>query len=249
MKPVDKKEMPKLIALIGLTVCSLGYGVYALVGGTSVAAPPPAAKTQEQQTAQATPTAGSAAASDALLAELTRLEGVSDPVLVRDPFVITGSVDGAVPGTPDPPAPGPTVTATPTPTGPDRATETLAKRGKTLREWLGLEVHPPKGASGDDPRGGGSSSAAPGGTGPVILPPPTPATPPSVTVTGVMIPENGQGKSIAIVRVNNETRWLSVGDTVGQGFVVRSIHRTDKGSELEIVDSNDKKRHVTIPVN
>ena len=40
MKPIDKKDMPKLIALIGLSVCTLSYGVYSLVGGTSSASPP-----------------------------------------------------------------------------------------------------------------------------------------------------------------------------------------------------------------
>ena len=81
---------------------------------------------------------------------------------------------------------------------------------------------------------------------PLALPPPAP---PELAVTGIMIPENGQGKSIAIVRVKNETRWLSVGETVGQGFVVHSIRRTESGSEVEIMDSNDNKRLFIFKVN
>uniref|UniRef100_UPI00286AA693 hypothetical protein n=1 Tax=Armatimonas sp. TaxID=1872638 RepID=UPI00286AA693 len=67
-----------------------------------------------------------------------------------------------------------------------------------------------------------------------------------------LIPENGSGESIAMVRINEHSRWLSVGDSVGNGFVVRSIRRTDRGSELEIVDSSDPKntkRQFTYPVN
>jgi hypothetical protein len=40
-----------------------------------------------------------------------------------------------------------------------------------------------------------------------------------------------------------------VGDSLGNGFAVRSIRRTDRGSELEIVDSNDKSRRFAYRVN
>jgi hypothetical protein len=255
MKPVDKKDMPKLIALIGLSVCCIGYGVYALVGGTSVASPPPAKEDAKQDT-QTAAAGASAPTDDTLLQELKRLESVSDPVLVRDPFTITGVSTEAIPGTVTvaPPAPTPVLNApTPAPSRQDVAITNANRRAQTLGEMLGINVRLPK-SSEDDPRGGGgsprSATAFPGQPGGITPPLQLPApAPPELTVTGIMVPESGQGKSIAIVRVKNETRWLSVGEDVGQGFVVRSIRRTDSGSELEIVDSNDKKRLFTFKVN
>ena len=99
MKPVDKKDMPKLIALIVLTVCCLSFGIYSLVGGTSDASPP-APKVQKQTQAVA-----QSPSNDALLVEIKRLEGISDPILVRDPFTTTGGAIGVATATPAPPAP------------------------------------------------------------------------------------------------------------------------------------------------
>ncbi|WP_395088462.1 hypothetical protein [Armatimonas sp.] len=247
MKPIDKKDMPKLIALIGLSVCALGYGVYSLVGGTSSASPP-AKATPKEQTARAAPAGGGSVPTtdDVLTTELTRLEKISEPVLVRDPFTITSSASPAPPPTTQlpPSAPGPT----PALSAQDVATNKANTRAKTLGEILGVSVRLPKPSGEEDPRGGGSATS-PGSTSHIVLPPPQPAQPPTLSVTGIMVSENGQGKSIAIVRIKDETRWLSVGEDVGQGFVVRSIRRTDSGSELEIIDSNDKKRHFIFKVN
>ncbi|WP_395142313.1 hypothetical protein [Armatimonas sp.] len=248
MKPIDKKDMPKLIALIGLSVCALGYGVYSLVGGTSSASPPAQAAPKDQ-TAQAAPVGGGSVPTtdDVLTTELTRLEKISEPVLVRDPFTITSSASPLVPPptTQLPPsAPNPT----PAPSPQDVATIRGKIRAKTLGEILGVSVRLPKPGGEEDPRGGGSATSS-GATPHMVLPPPQQAQPPTLSVTGIMVSENGQGKSIAIVRIKDETRWLSVGEDVGQGFVVRSIRRTDSGSELEIIDSNDKKRHFIFKVN
>ena len=247
MKPIDKKDMPKLIALIGLSVCTLSYGVYSLVGGTSSASPPVKA-TPKERTAQAAPGGvGSVPTTDDVLTtELTRLEKISEPVLVRDPFLITSSASPAPTPTTQPPpsVPGPTLTPSPQ----DVATTNANHRAKTLGEILGFSVRLPRPGGDEDPRGGGSATSS-GSTSPIVLPPPQQAQPPALSVTGIMVSENSQGKSIAIVRIKDETRWLSVGEDVGQGFVVRSIRRTESGSELEIIDSNDKKRHFIFKVN
>ena len=268
MKPVNKKDMPKLIALIGLTICSLGYGVYQLVGGTSVAAPPPSAEKKadkQEATAPGAPQAGApVAADDPLVTQLQRLEGVSDPVLVRDPFMVSAAGSAS-------PAPGAPVTPPPAGVAPspgaaipgqseeerrrDLAQIHASENARRLGDLLGINVKTNKSKEGglmDDPQGraGGSPSAA-GPTHLVLLPPPLPQ-PPTLVVTGILIPENGSGESIAMVRINEHSRWLSVGDSVGNGFVVRSIRRTDRGSELEIVDSSDPKntkRQFTYPVN
>ena len=239
MKPVDKKDMPKLIALIGLTVGCLGFGIYSLVGGISDASPP-APKVQKQA-----PSVAQSPSTDALLVEIKRLEGISDPILVRDPFTTTGGAIGVATATPAPPAPS----TQPSPSPQDVAITNANRRAQTLGEMLGINVRPPK-SQESDPRSS-AADTVPGRTpgaviAPLALPPPAP---PELAVTGIMIPENGQGKSIAIVRVKNETRWLSVGETVGQGFVVHSIRRTESGSEVEIMDSNDNKRLFIFKVN
>lgn len=264
MKPVNKKDMPKLIALIGLTICSLGYGVFQLVGGTSVAAPPPASEKKDEKkdnAAAGTPQAGaSVAADDLLIAQLQRLEKVSDPVLVRDPFMISGGGTATpAPGAPVAPVTPITTTA---PTGQseeerrrDLAQTHAIENANRLKDLLGINVRPNK------PKDGGLMDGSPGRTGGLpgasgsthlVLPPPPLPQPPALVVTGILIPESGNGESVAMVRINEHSRWLSVGDSVGNGFVVRSIRRTERGSELEIVDSSDPKntkRQFTYPVN
>lgn len=250
MKPVDKKDMPKLIALIGLTVCALGYGIYTLVGSTATAAPPP----KKEEKAATSPANGAApgavaAADDPMMLGLKRLEALSEPVLVRDPFTVPGApAAGAQPGAPGTPP------VTPPPSAPvknpvearqDIAMANAAARGKTLRELLGLEVKTARGG-GEDLMGSSPAAPGPSTVAPMKLPPPQP---PNIVVTGVLVAENGQGESVAIVRVNDKPRWLSIGDRLEGGFVVRSIRRTDRGSELEIVDSNDKSRRFPFKVN
>jgi hypothetical protein len=248
MKPVDKKDMPKLIALIGLTVCSLGYGIFTLVGSMATAAPPPAKKDDNAATAANGAAPGAvAAADDPMMIELKRLEGISEPVLVRDPFTsLSGVAPSPAPSTtsaPPAPLPGVAPVANPEEARRDLAVANANARAIHLGELLGINVRPKRGA-GEDLMG--SSPAAPGPVAPLPIPPPQP---PSISVSGVMIPESGQGESIAIVRVNDKSRWLSVGDSLGNGFAVRSIRRTDRGSELEIVDSNNKSRKFTYKVN
>lgn len=239
MKPVDKKDMPKLIALIGLTVCSLGYGIYSLVGSTSTAAPPPK-KEEPAQSASAGAAPGTpGAVDDPMMTELKRLEAVSEPVLIRDPFIAPSGLVPPSPGPGTPPPPGPTAPVTnPLEARRDLAIARANERAIRLGELLGINVRVPKGGDSELMGGGGSSSSAPTNTH-ISLPPPQP---PSIVVTGIMVPESGQGKSIAIIRVNDRPRWVSVGDRLENGFVVQSIRKTDSGSELEIADLNDKSR-------
>jgi hypothetical protein len=258
MKPVNKKDMPKLIALIGLTICSLGYGVFQLVGGTSVAAPPPASEKKDEKkdnAAAGTPQASaSVVADDPLIAQLQRLEGVSDPVLVRDPFMISGGGTA----TPAPGAPVPGI-ATPSQSEEERrrdlAQTHAIENADRLKDLLGINIRPKKPKDGGFMDGSqGRTGGLPGASGSthLVLPPPPLPQPPALVVTGILIPESGNGESVAMVRINEHSRWLSVGDSVGNGFVVRSIRRTERGRELEIVDSSDPKnikRQFTYPVN
>ncbi len=238
MKPVAKKDMPKLIALIGLTVCSLGFGVYQIVGGTSVAAPPPPIIAKKEEPARAVGGAPSAAveSDDRLVADLKRIESVSEPILMRDPFIVQGYVAPSTGTAPIPVLPKTTVVKE---SLQDRAIVRASERATRLRQLLGIEprFNKPMGEAGTP----NSGVAAP-----VVLPPPQP---PTLLVTGILIPEKGDGESIAIVRIGDRAHWLSTGDSVGNGFVVGNIRQTDRGSELEIIDPNDKKRTFTYRVN
>ena len=273
MKPVDKKDMPKLIALIGLTVCSLGFGIYQLVGSTSVAAPPAdatskeGAKTPDGAAPQggaapangAAPQGGAPPADDVLIAQMQRLETVTEPLFIRDPFVAAKAAPGTATATQATPPPTPitpglpgTTSASPEEARRDLAQKNWAKSAENLKGILGLTVKTKKPAGEgllDNPSGrpaGFPGGPAPAPSGPLELPPPAP---PTLTISGILVAEEGEGKSIAIVRINDHSRWLSVGDSVGNGFVVRSIRKTDRGSELEIVDSTNKKRSFTFQVN
>ena len=254
MKPLDKKDMPKLFALIGLTVCSLGYGVYTLTAGASYAKPAPqAAKAEEKKgdhkaVGTSEPAAVPSATENPMMAGLKLLEQVSDPVIARDPFVT-----GVVPGTEAPATPGARPPVLPasgqvTLNKPDPA---LAERTRTLADILGLN---PKLKTDSAPgvinqstkEATGQKSGLPGGPDVVVLPPPDP---PHVEVSGVMIAENDDSKSVALLRMESLTRWVKIGDRVGKDFVVQSIRRTDRGSEVELVDTQNAKRRYTFKVN
>lgn len=244
MKPLDKKDMPKLIALIGLTVCSLGYGVFTLVAGVSYGQPAPQAKPEEKKDA---PPAGTtpetaAATENPMMAELDTLAKVSDPVVVRDPFITR-----VLPGVTPTPAPG----AAPGPAAPtvsvgglppvQKTDPTAQKKAKSLARALGIDTD----ARPEKSPQVVSELVAPA-VDPLVIPSPPP---PAVEVSGVMVAEAEDTKSVALLRIDGRARWVSLGDSVGNGFVVRTIRRTDRGSEVEIVDSHNAKRRYTFKVN
>lgn len=243
MKPVDKKDMPKLIALIGLTVCSLGYGVYNLVAGVSYGQAAPAKPAEPKATPA--PTAEQVAAGFPL-EDLKRVEQLPEPVLARDPFI-----SNAAPPTPVPaPTPAPPVLAAPKVK--DTVGRGTAEKAWTLMDLIRKGVTP--GIKPGSVLGGGGDER----TGPVEIPAPTPSPtpePPKLEVTAALVAEPGEGKSVVLLRVDGRPRWVSVGDKFGVGdklgneFVVSKIRRTDSGSEIEVVDSRNNKRRYTFKVN
>lgn len=244
MKPVDKKDMPKLIALIGLTVCSLGYGVYNLVAGVSYGQAAPAKPAEPKATP--TPTAEQVAAGFPL-EDLKRVEQLPEPVLARDPFISNAAPPTAIPA----PTPAPPVLAAPKVK--DTVGRGTAEKAWTLMDLIRKGVTPgfkPGSALGDRKTlagGGGDES-----TQPLKLPAPTPAPspePPKLEVTAALVAEPGEGKSVVLLRVDGRPRWVSVGDKIGNEFVVTNIRRTDGGSEIEVVDSHNNKRRYTYKVN
>lgn len=247
MKPVDKKDMPKLIALIGLTICSLGYGVYNLVAGVSYGQP--AAPTKPTEPTPTPPPTPAQVASGFPMDDLKRLEQLPEPVLARDPFISNAPPASPAPpaATPAPPAPA----ALPNPAVKDTVGRGTAEKAWTLMDKLRLGVMPsfkPGSSAADRIRlanGGGDERPNPP-TDPLVLPSPEP---PKIVVTGALIAEPGEGKSVVLLRFDGDSRWVSVGDRIGSEFVVSKIRRTDSGSEMEVVDSRNNKRRYTYKVN
>jgi len=244
MKPIDKKDMPKLIALIGLTICSLGYGVYNLVAGVSYGQP--AAPTKPKEPTPTPPPTPEQVASGFPMDDLKRLEQLPEPVLARDPFI-----SNALPASPAPPAATPAPPTLPNPPVKDTVGRGTAEKAWTLMDRLRLGVMPtfkPGGSAADRIRlangGGDEKPSAP--AGPLVLAPPEP---PKLEITGALVAEPGEGKSVVLLRVDGHTRWVSVGDSIGSEFVVSKIRRTDSGSEMEVVDSRNNKRRYTYKVN
>lgn len=247
MKPLDKKDMPKLIALIGLTVCSLGYGVYTLTAGSSYAKPAPASGKPEEKKDEPKTVGGvpdqPAGTDNPMMSALKTLEQVSDPVIVRDPFVtryVPGADSSAAPSARPPMLP---------PAGALGLQN--SKPVVSLADRLGLIPKLKKDSAPSvindisaDPTGSRAGLLDPNKA--VVLPPPDH---PTVQVSGVMVAENTDGKSVALLRIESQSRWVSIGDSIGKGFIVHSIRRTDRGSEVEIIDSQNAKRRYTFKVN
>jgi|GEM_PF-1188289 hypothetical protein len=227
MKPIDKKDMPKLVALIIVAVGVFGFVLKGLMfPGDAVSSPPPAAGASP---AAGTPAAGQATAGSA---ESAPLSDAYDPTAVpfvssgRDPFVPNGQAASTLAVAAPTPTPAPSVTPLPGPV----AKPTKEKLGGILAQLQGNN-----GPISDVP------PAPSGGSVEAITPPDPPA--PDFQVTGVVLGEGGT-RSVAILRgADSERRFVMVGDPVGNGFVVSAIN----ANGIEIRDSNrTTERVVTI---
>jgi hypothetical protein len=88
----------------------------------------------------------------------------------------------------------------------------------------------------------GVTQGSPNG-GPIVLPPPEP---PEMVVTGVVLGDlsSGAARNVAIMRGKSakgeeERRFVSVGDPLGNGFTVTAVH-------ADGVDIKDKTRRITL---
>lgn len=279
LKPVPKKDQPKVIVLSVLAAGLVGGAAYQFNSGDpriAEAAAKAASKSDKGTLAATatptvsastrTPSSGSAPVAAGLVSpvglggiplsanmSMTRIVNengniydlgmVGPPTGGKDPFLPKGGATAAMTAAamPKPPAP-PVPTPVPAAAPPDFA----AGRLDNLLNKAGITSGIPNSVS----RGGGVSIAevmndeggnrntangfpAPSGgaAGAVALPPPPP---PAVMVTGIVMgiaePGSPAGSSVAVVRGadggaagGSERRFVRVGDSVGNGFVVAQV--------------------------
>jgi len=86
-------------------------------------------------------------------------------------------------------------------------------------------------------------AAKPAVVAPVVIPPPQP---PSLSVSGVLVAAPGSGgKSVALLAGAGERRYVSVGDPIGNGFVIAAIGMDG----IVVVDSANRSRTFTFPIS
>jgi hypothetical protein len=257
MKPVDKKDMPKLVALCAIAVLLFGVAAYQFVayggGGTPAAAAlPPAANKVADVSGVTAPggTTGTVAAADAPAFDLATL---GPPSGGKDPF--TPLDGGKVVLPPPPPVP---VAAAPPPVHPTGGLPIpiAAAMGKPTGP-LTWDASPQLEGTSNAP-----AAAAPLPVPPVVVPSPPPPPPPAYTVTGIVMGDRSAGdtRAVAILRGGGnvvvpssdkdataaatsggavDRRFVTVGDPVGNGFVVAAV-RADG------VDLKSGSRRVTL---
>jgi hypothetical protein len=269
MKPLDKKDMPKLYALGGLAACIFGYAVYQFAAGggstaTASAKVAKGAKASPAPGAAAGPTGAGPIAAGTTPGAPGTPGGAASPTAAGKAGGITGTMvstaggiapfDAALVGPPsggkDPFMPvgkaaqAKTGVSAPAPartTAVPSFTPIAAAPRKTGLDQL-LDMAQQK-------MGPGNPSAArtvgsPTG-GPVVLPPPPP---PDMVVTGVVLGDvsTGAARNVAIMRGKggdgkDERRFVSVGDPLGNGFTVTAVH-------ADGVDIKDKTRNITLKI-
>lgn len=222
MKPVDEKDKPKLFALIGLSVLVLGFGIYQVTAGMAGAQPPPAPpKEDAKSAADAAPPAPAADPQAALLANLPT---VPSPTGGRDPFIpqmATGNMAQAATKPQTDVAKGPGVSLPPPGGG--------GVSGLRVGEWLAAGARNATSAP--------SSPSKP--IDPISVPPPSP---PTLAVAGVVVAGPGSGnRDVAVLRGGADRRYVTLGDPVGNGFVVSAI-RMDG---IEIMEERHTSRRFT----
>jgi hypothetical protein len=217
MKPIDKKEMPKLIALIAVAVIAFGYGIFTFMSGSG-AKPPPPAPTPEAK-------AGASGKPDEPVDDGTwhpETLVVALPLGARDPFMPEGA--SAPKATPSPvPATTPAPDATPAPP--------LARPGGG-----GPSMSPPSWPVPPLTISKGKFKVP--HVKPTPVPTPIPAPVPSLNVSGVLVSEEAE-RSVAIIKDDKKgNRFLSIGDAAGNGWRVTGI----KEREIEITDPKTGRR-------
>ena len=242
MKPIDKKDMPKLYAVIGAAVLLLGYVLYTSFGTPA----PDVSASGKKDAAAGAPAPGGAANGTAVAAAPGGQQGPGQPgaTLVapaedlntvgpptgagKDPFQPIGI---ATPPTAAPAGPKPFKTAlavlkSPPPPAPRE------KLPSSLSDLLNS-----KGQGPNQPQ----NAPTAGSVNPVEVAPEAP----DLNVTGIVLgdPTTGNPRNVAILRAKSgdERRFVSVGDYVGNGFTVVAVH----ADGVEIKDKAGNRR-VTI---
>ena len=274
LKPVPKKDQPKVVALSVLAVGLLGGAAYQFNSGDPRIAEAEAARAAAKSdkgtvasapTAARTPSSGSAPVSAGLVSpaglssgggnpvsanmSLTRivnengavydLGAVGPPTGGKDPFLpANGGVAVAVVTPPAPvPAPTPVPAAAPPDFAAGRLDNLLNKAGITsgipnsvsrgggvsVAEVMNDEGGNRNTANGFPASGGGAAGAV------ALAPPPAPAVMVTGIVMGIAEPGSPAGISVAVVRgadgtAGSERRFVKVGDSVGNGFVVAKVN-------------------------
>ncbi|MGC4045556.1 MAG: hypothetical protein QM758_17325 [Armatimonas sp.] len=213
MKPIDKKDQPKLFALVGMAVVAFGFGAYQFAtSSTAQPVAPKASPSPAANVAQGGP--GDPAAADP---GTWKPEGQQDmiPIGGRDPFMPEGLAAPQPSPTPVPP-PKPT----PEPHGPSL---------------------PPGGGSGPlviPPPTPHMTVGDPAPSVKIIVPTPTPPPPaPSLDLSGVIVAEDGN-RSKAIFKSEKANRILGIGDAAGNGWRIADIQER----KVEIIDPKTGRR-------
>jgi hypothetical protein len=227
MKKIDKKELPKLIALVVLSAGVFGYAAMQFMAPPKTSAGTPAKSANGAASDAGQPQAGQEDAEGAGGdASEFHVQDLAIVTTGKDPFVPNGPAAPRDPNAPPPPAapaPAPPVqvaVAAPAP-GPMPALPVTGMGGPPPFPALGMQVQ-------EVPRPQPGAAVRP-----VVLPPPPP---PSYTVTGVVrdeTPDACSGK-VAILRGgegNAERRFVKCGDSVGNGFTVIAVRQD--GVEIE----------------
>jgi len=236
MKPVDKKDLPKLIVLIVVSVGVFGWFMVSMLTSSPAPANATAAQKAEAEKAQEEAAAADTTAPEDQpfdVSSVRLLTGGKDPFIPNGPAVPESALGVAVP-LPTTPAP-----ATPLPYKPRVGGKGLGNIFGTNKNYVrpGAEFM----NSTDAPTG----NAGTGNVAPVVVPPPPPPTAPVYTVTGVIMGQDEEAKSVAILRGGSEgeRRYVSAGDEVGNGYVVSKV--TPSGVELKLKGT---KHSVTMPI-
>ncbi len=247
-KPLDKKDLPKLIGLVALAVGAFVFALFQLAPTTSASS----AKPKTAATARATGTAAKTAAAGG--GDKT---AATDTTFVADDIaVLTSGKDPFVPN-------GPAAALDATTTAAAAAKAAPAAKPAPDAAPVVREITPPRSPQSEPspvapPHFNGSpdvtvvAKTAPA----AILPPPVP---PAYVVTGVVRGQNPDGSdNIAILRGGNggnasgpaaaapptERRFVRTGDAVGNGFVVVAVRRD--GVTLAHGSSSGDKSRVTL---
>ncbi len=219
MKKLDKKDMPKLIALVVVAVLVFGFAVWQFMPKTSAGSSPAAGSTPSVATT------GTTAAVPAGSETTASQPEAPQPFDVGNVQILTGGKDPFVPN-------GPAAPALPGQVSAPQQTQPASKPVKVAQREPSLGIPSP----GTLPISGGGGGGRPG-TPPrfnrlpeaepqqrrpapvvaVALPPPPP---PTFVVTGVV---RGEQEDIVILRDGDERRFVRVGDPVGNGFKVTAV--------------------------
>jgi hypothetical protein len=214
MKPIDKKDQPKLFALIGIAVLALGFGAYQF--STASVAKPGGPKPG----ASPTPAAMAVQAQGADSSIWQPDPNVSIPIGGRDPFMPEGA------GAPQPsPSPQPRTTPAPTKTASEPPSPPMPRPGS----WGQKPVDIP-------PLGVMRVKVQP--IAPSPAPTPTPPPPaPKLDLSGVLVADD-DSRSKAIFKSGERSKILGVGDAAGNGWRIADIRE----GKVEIIDPKTGRR-------